>query len=517
MGTRYQTYEIDCSRGGLNGNPNVDALPSYAMVAPTRNINIHLGTRMPRGGTSHVDADPITGTPQILGGHDYRLKNGNQFIMRAASDGNLYKNATDVIKSGLNVLMFPSMVTADDCLFHCNGFDVPQVWNGVAASASDISEPAADWTTDPPIQFLLHGRGASKRLWALNKNGLFASKNFTASGDFQKFVTGAQSIRIDTQDGFGLQGMIEQGSDLFFMGKKKTYRLDDSDATPANWGYEPAPWFGGVSSWRLLVQTPNDIIAMMDDGEVYSISAVQEYGDYKAASLTRPAFMHKWIADNVNLDQIDKFHAVYDPIRRAVMFFVAKTGAIVINAAILFFIDRPPAEAWMVHDNASSASGYDASCSFMTPVSNRQKIYTGDYSGNLWVLQTENKDDNGNGFYSGFKTPPMHFENPRTTKDFNALRAVMQPEGEYDLSYKFWADGILEGNGTISLSANGEGSLDTFTLDVDALQGQDLIDSPADIGVIGKRLQLEMYNTASNQDFSISKILVDGMELGGRP
>lgn len=445
------------------------------------------------------------------------LRNGTQFIIRAGNDGKIYKNATTSIKTGLDTSAFPCFLAADNTLFHCNGANTPQTWDGAAVSTADITEPAADWATDPPHQILIHGRGASLRMWALNDTTLYASKNWAASGDFKKFVTGAESIYIDTNDGFGLQGMIEKAREIFIFGKTQTYRLDDSDATSTNWGYERAPWYGGVAHWRLLVQTPNDVIAMMEDGEIYSVSAVQEYGDYKAASLTRPAFMHQWIADNVNLTRISQFHALYDPVRRAVVFFMVKAGYTNINMAILFFIDRPPAEAWMVHDNDTYASGYDAACSFPVRKSaGNVKIYTGDYSGYIWELQTANKNDNNEAFYAGFKTPPMHLDNPRATKDFNALRCTMQPQGQYNLSVNFSCDGVPEGSGTVSMAGTG-GTLGSFILDTSTLEGTDLIDAPSDLGVIGKRLQLEFYNSNINQDFSVSKILIDAKELGGRP
>ena len=517
MGTRYKTYEIDCSRGGLNGNPNVDTLPPYAMIYPTRNLNLHLGTRQARGGSSYVDLAAMTGAPTILGGHDFTLRAGTQFIIRAASDGKIYKDKTTSIKTGLSATAFPCFLTADNKLFYCNGVDIVQTWDGAAAATSAITEPAADWAASQPHQMLIHGRGASLRAWAINPTTLYASKNFAAAGDFKYFVTGAESIYIDTNDGFGLQGMVEKSKELFLFGKTQTYRIDDSNATSTNWGYELAPWYGGVANWRLLVKTPNDVVAMMEDGEIYSVSAVQEYGDYQAASLTRPAFMHKWIQEYINLAQISKFHAIYDPTIRAVIFFMVKAGYTNVNIALLFFIDRPPAEAWMVQDNDSYASGYNAASSFLVRKSvGSMKVYTGNYGGILWELQTANKNDNSNAFYAGFKSPPMHFDNPRMTKDFNNLRVVTQPAGAYNLSIKYACDGVAEGSGTVSMAGTG-GVLDSFTLDTDSLQGNDFIDSPIDLGIIGKRLQFEAYMSTVNYDFIISKVLIDAKELGGRP
>lgn len=65
MAYRGQTYSIDCSRGGLTGCPNIEAIDATMMVSGTKNVNLHDGGRQKRGGTQHVNAISYAG-PELM-------------------------------------------------------------------------------------------------------------------------------------------------------------------------------------------------------------------------------------------------------------------------------------------------------------------------------------------------------------------------------------------------------------------------------------------------------------------
>ena len=374
MGYSGSTFIIDCSQGGLNGNPNGDAVAPSMMLYPTRNLNLHNGVREPRGGSSHVYAAAFSGAPEVRGLFDFMLRDGTQFLIGYTADGKVYKNDTDTIKTGLSTSEYPAFEQGENKLFVTDHEHTPQIWDGAAASTSDISDPAADWTTYPVIQFVRHGRGASQRMWAINQLGVY----YSVGTDMEDFVsTGAGTIQIDTGDGFGVLGGVEFGDRLFLFGKWDTYIVDDTSTTVAEWGYDKAQFKAGVAHHRLIVPLPNDVLCMAEDGEIYSVTAVQQYGDYKLASLTRPSWMHKWIQENVNLAQIAKFHAVYDPYIRAARFFVVGAGQSAVDTCLVYFVDRKPDEAWMVH-SATAASGMKCACAAMVQKSvGNYKIYAG--------------------------------------------------------------------------------------------------------------------------------------------
>jgi len=517
-----KTFPIPCNRGGLTANPNIDMIKPTDMIHPSRNLNLHENGRKKRGGTSrrqHSDYDAaISGTPQMTGMYHFRLVDGTDHIITAGDDGYVYSAHDTTIDTGMSTTTYFDFETFEDELYIVDGKTTPQKWTGTGNTA-DVGDIPTDWTgTNFPQWIVKHGRGASERLWAggcpSNPEGVYASEN----GDGDDFSdANVTLINVETGDGFGIVGAVEYGDRLLMFGKRKTYIIDDLDTNVSNWGYDSSQWEGGAASFRLICKTPNDVVAMMEDGEIYSVTSAENYGDYKAASLTRPAFIHRWIKEHVRLSYFNDFHMTYDPVLRAIKIFVVRNGQSTVDTALVYFIDRPPEEAWMVHSNQSSVSGYSASCSALIRESaGLFKVYTGDYSGDVWELETANQNDNSAAYYGGYKTGNMPFENPRLEKRYKRGFMITQPEGSYDLVEDWWVDGVTQTQRTTSLAGAG-GILGAFTLGTSLLGGDEVVDSVFQLGAKGKRIQFEVYNSSVNEDFFVSQMLIDYKELGGDP
>ena len=520
MGYSGDTILIDFSKGGLVMTPNMDAIPAFQMVEGTRNLNLHNGGRQPRGGTAKDNATVISGSPRIMGLYDFRLRNGTVFKVFATADGKIYKNYTDTIKTGLGASKIAWFETFGNELFFCNGNDQPQTWDGVAAGTSNLTSLPSDWTgTNHPRQVVKHGRGNSERMWYLGcpttPHRIYASPdgNGKLMGDASVIT-----IEIETGDGFGITGGIEFGDRLIVFGKRKAYVINDASLTPADWGYDAAQWDGGVAHHRLLIRTPNDIVAMMEEGEIYSVTAAQEYGDYRMASLTAPAWMHKWIQDNLNLGLIEDFHGIYDPLIRAVRLFVVRSGQTQADTCLVYFIDRPPDQAWMIQDNLSYDSAFKASCSALFRKSpGIYKVYTGAYNGFAWETETNTRNDDGNAFYAGYKMPDINTGNPRHTMEFSSLRLIQQPSVTYSTQLRWSVDSVPKDSKAIPVTIVG-GTVGTFVIGTDKLGGANLLtDSAVDLGEQGKRLQLELYNSVANQKFFHCGAMIDYRDLGASP
>jgi hypothetical protein len=501
-----QVYLIPCDRGGHNYNSNIDLIPPTAMVM-TRNINLHHGAREKRGGTSKVNETAITGTPEITGLYQFIKRDGEKYIIVGANDGKVYADYTTELKTGLAATGVPMFETMDNALFVCNGVDLPFMTDG--AIATDMTDIPADWTgTNFPKMLVNHSKGNSRRLWALGfaDGSCYASKNNDGT-DFGD--ANVVKIPLSINDGYGTLGGFEWGGRLFACGKWKTFLIDDTDAATSNWGYEEAIWENGVGSPRLIVKTPVDVHLFTEAGDVYSVSQAQEYGDYKMASVARPAFMDRYIRTYMDLSKIDKFHGTYDPVLRCVKWFCCRKGVSYNDVCLVYFIDRPPAEAWVVHDSQTAAGGYRASCSALVQKSiGTSVIYTGDYAGRVWELETVNRNDGGVGYYGGFRLPYLSVDNPRFAKLFDKGRIICTPSGDYNLQINMWVDGANAGSATAHMGGVGS-ILGALLLGTDRLGGEQLIDSPFTVGVVGRRVQLEFYNTGINQSFSVSQLLLD--------
>lgn len=517
MAQRTETYQLPFERGGFNANPNLDLITPISMVEGSRNVNLHNGGREKRGGT--VLSYTLPATPQIMCVQDFTLSTGTQFIVAATTEGKIYKNSTTTIKTGMSANNRFWMLSLRDTLYICDGETTPQTWNGAAAATSSITGVPTDWTgTNFPTMMFTHSNGAAFRNIALGAPLNLDTVYLSASNNGQDF-SDANVIRvvIPTNDGFGIVVGAEFGERALLFGKRKAYILNDADPSTSSWGYIPVQWEGGVANRYLLVKTPNDLIAMMEDGEIYSVVTAQQFGDYRAASISRPSFMHKWINDNVNLALIGSFHAIYDPVVRAIKFFVIRNGQSRVDTALVYYVDRPPQEAWSLHDNQSANSGYRASCSTIVRVSaGDYKVYTGGYAGEVWKLEQLARSDNSSAFSSANRTPQLTFDQARLTKLFVGGRISLIPKGDYQINIKWWVDGIAQTDVAVSSVGTG-GIYGTSLYGSSYFGGQEILDPTFELGQIGKRIQLQFENNSANEDYFFSACYLDFKWIGKMP
>lgn len=454
----------------------------------------------------------LTQPSKITGIKDATFQNLQQSIINSDSDGKIWKDQTSVLKTGLAKNRFPSFAFLNNILFMTNGANVLQAWDGLAASTSDLTNPASDWTlnNDAPVQILVHSRGNSRRLVAIGAAGTPTTIYLSAVNDGNEFVTGLVTLIIDTYDGYGIIGGISFIGRLVLFGKKQAFIVDDSDvATPANWGYSSARWQGGAINWRCIVETDVDVHVMADDGEIYSISAAQEFGDYKRASLTLGSFMHNWIKNNVRTEAGAKLHGVYDPIERAVNWFVVRKGHVDVDTCLIFYLDRPIQEAWMVRDNQDNPSGYNAQCSAIVRHNKKYPtVYTGDSSGYLWKLNQSIASDNNLAYVSKFKTPILNGGLPNVIKSFVRGRILAIPFGTNPITVDAWIDGVKQAPQTVTLGGT-EDLYGTGVYGTAVYGGLNTVDVVFPIEASGKRLQLEISNSTNKGRFKIMQILID--------
>ena len=525
MGYRGKSIAIAANRGGYYNSPNLDLVAQEMMVGSTKNINLHEDAREKRGGTSQIESG--YGGSQIMGGFDFTMNDGTQFNMVGTTDGKIWKDSSTSLHTFATTGQYVSFEVMNNVLYICNGANIPQVWDGSAGTTSDITLTPTDWTgSNFPSHMVIHGKGESERLWAIGAkpNIIYASElnDGTSEADFSD--ANVTTIQIETSDGFGIVAGIEFGDKLICFSKRRAYIVDDTNTDDTKWGYQSAQWNGGVGHHRLLVRTPNDLFAMMEDGEVYSVTTAEQFGDYKEASISRPAFMDKWLRENARFTDIEKFHATYDPELRLIKWFIVRAGQTQVDTALVFYLDRAvrysPTEAWMIHDNQSNASGYSASASWNyrldPPEDHRDYIYTGGYDGVVWDLEEVNRNDNNTAYTGAIKTPHMPFGDARLTKKFRRGWISTTAQGSYNLTVNKWVDGVQLTSSTISLAGVGA-ILDSFILDTDVLGGGELLSKDFDIGAVGKRLQLEFTNSGTDENFLISQIMVDVKPLGNRP
>lgn len=512
MGYTGQTLVIPQSSGGYQFRTNREGVDPQFLVGESRNFNLDRDGRRKRGGTQKVNGSAVAGTPRILGLFDFRLSTGS-FQVFTASDGNIYKNTTTTLNSGWSATAKPSFAVMGSTLYICNGYDAPQTWDGVAVSTSGLTASSADWSgTVQPFQFIAHGKGASRRLWALLGNVVY----YSVLGDGKDFAgTGSGKITIDTGDPRGLTGGVEFGDRIIVFTRDKAFVVDDSDADTANWGYQAAQWEGGAAHWRVIVKTPNDVVAMTEDGDIYSLSAVTNYGDYQQASIARPAFMDSWLREKAIMSRVGEFHAVYDTSLRAIKFFIHQLSGTQNDTALVYFIDRGPENGWAIHDNRDAASGYKASCSALVKSGpNNVFVYTGSYDGFIWKLESSTFSDDTSAYTMLLRSPRLTFGDIRNMKEFKRLIYTVRGGGDTDLTFNFAVDGVEEVATAFRDGATvwDEVFWDEFLWDTD-----DMVRDSVPIGNKGRNLEFEIIHDTIYQELFLGDVMLDYKVLGAAP
>jgi hypothetical protein len=392
------------------------------------------------------------------------------------------------------------------------GADLNNIWGDTAGNNLRPS----DWSgTNQPVALVSHGVRAQKRLWAVLNNYLYAS----ASGSDDMSDASVTTIKILTQS---LTALTEFGGRLLVFSKDKSYIVDDTALDTAQWGYQAAMWEGGCAHQGLVVKTPTDVMVIPESLEPFSVTASQQYGDYQIASLVRPCYLNKWIEANVDLTKIAQFHACYDPDLRCIKIFVVVNGKTLPDVAMVYFIDMGVQAGWTKHE-------------YMTPMisswvvrvsASDWRIYTGGSAGKTFKLESATLRDDSLIYRTEWSTPPLNFGNPRSTKRYDKMWVVMKPVAFETINVNVYIDDrsltggyyIVDEYGDFLVDENGNQIVseptDPWTITMEGAENI-LKNFGDDIGSVGTRIQLIIYNTLG-ENFFITQLLFDCAELGNK-
>lgn len=511
MGYVGNTAQVIMEQAGFTFRRDDKMAFAAALVDGSKNINFLEGGISKRGGTTLVSVGTIPGTnPAGRGIYNFRLQNGNTFIVFATSDGKVYHTTySNEIATGMSTSNFFNFSTFNNEMYIADGATVPKYWTGSGVVSSVT--PATSWATvGYPFQLIPHAKGASGRLWGITKGSVWASA-LDNGHDFSD----ANVIELPIYTESGLVGGVDFGGTLVVFSKTKAYIIDDSSTDTAEWGYQEAIWEGGVSHWRMIVKASNQLFLWTDEGLVYTISGVQATGDYVAASITRPAYIDRWIREKVTRANVENFNVTYDRTLRCLNYFVQVAGS-GNNTNLKYFIDRPPEQAWIPHDNTSYASGMKGSSSTEVFVSaGIYKIYTQDYVGQIWKHEQTTNADNGNGYESNIKFKPFDFDNLQMWKHFRSAAIRANAVSNFGLTIRLYVDGIRKTDRDLDISGTGA-LFDTAVFDTSVFASDQLVSIPFILGYYGYQLQLEIVNDVAGEDFFLSQMIINFKNEGVR-
>ena len=502
-GTQFRMPLLDT---GFRDDRNTQLLPPTALLTPSCNVNYHENGLSKRGGNSiMVAGNGHAGT----GIFQFLTPTINKMLF--VSNGTAYQtDYSNVLATGGSATNPTSFAQTSKYVFFADGQVTPQYWDGIAGSSSSVT-PAASWSGNMPFQMLRHtraGSGAGDRLWAVTPDALWYSKLNTPTD----FLNGdAGSIPIDSIG--GLVGAADLGGQLFAFSKTQSFFISDTDASISNWGYINAIWEGGVGSFRLIGHGNNNLFLMTEDGLIYDLIGVLTTGGYNAVPLNRPAFVDKFIRDNVNLGNIQNFHVSYDRKLRAHKFFMQEGGS-GNNIALTYFIDKSPTSAWIVHNNTNYNSGYNATCSCEVRVSaGNYQIWTMDHTGNVWGLEQTSRDDAGNPYPVIINTKAQDLNQPRNNKHWMAMAMRGDASGTANFTMYPTVEGQALASQTFTMGGSGS-VFNTATFDNSTFATDLITTAPVGLGVYGRDLQLQLVENEVGVDFFLAELLYMVKPLG---
>lgn len=517
MAFKHQTYRLDFLEGGLSGSDNFDSVPETAFIIPSRNLELFNGLREKRGGTVKVNSTAITGTPKCLGLGVWSQSAAAANILSAHADGKVYKDQTTVIATGMSTANHFDINRTGDTMTICDGATTPQVWTG-SGTATSISTSAADWSGSAQPKFsVVHARGAERRLVMCGVPGFESSWYCSASGNYQDFgSTNVLKFTGAFPDGYGVTAAADFNQDLFLFGKRRTLIFNDADTNTANWGWVLAPWEGGAAHQNLVIKVDNDMYAMMDSGDIYSVRTVAQVNDYKKASLTRPAFIHRYMSQNVDLTKIADFHVSYDPTLRAILWWVIRIGFTTPDTCLVYYLDRQSPSNWSIWDGTdNNLSGLRATAS--TQIINTdgsQGVVTGDASGFIWKLNQPAHTDDGNAYNQVMRTAWQAFKNPRNEKRFVNARLICLVSGSVTINFRWFVDSTEQTSSNQVIVS--EGSVFPLTFGSSTFGAPTLTEVDIPLGQIGRRIMFDIEVPTGDQNLRLAELLVDFEDRGPR-
>lgn len=505
MGYGGREFRMPLTDTGFRDDRNTQLLPATALLTPSCNVNYHENGLSKRGGTSIA----IAGMGQSgQGGFQFFTPTIQRQLF--VSGGIAYQtNYSNILKTGMSASNFVSFCQTSQFVFFADGQSNPQYWDGMASSSSNV-EPATSWTGNMPIQMVNHtraGSGAGDRLWAVTPDSLWYS-DINAPTKFGSGTAG--QLPIDSIG--GLVGAYDLGGQLFAFSRTQTFLISDTGDV-STWGYTNAIWEGGTASWRLIGKANNNLYFMTEDGLIYNLIGVLTTGGYNAVPLNRPAFVDKFIRDNVNIGNIQNFHVAYDRKLRALKFFMQEGGN-GNNIALTYFIDKQPTSAWIVHNNTNASSGYNATCSWEVRVTpGNYQVWTMDGFGNVWSLEQTSRDDNGTPYPVIINTKAQDLDIPRNNKHWHAMALRGDASGTANFTMYVTVEGQSFPAQTFSMGGSGA-TFNSAIFDSSTFATDLITTAPVGLGVYGRELQLQLIENEVGVDFFLAEILYLVKPLG---
>ena len=418
-------------------------------------------------GTTKLNSAALASGAEIMGLKDvwfsgtggsstqHRVLHVGTVVMKDDADGSFAN-----INTGMEDAKIPNYCVYGDLLIYTsNGnTDVPQSWDGTT------NQNLAG--TPPNFAFSVVHKG---RVWA---SGVAANPSrvyYSALNNAEDWVgAGSGEINIDSDDGDRVTGLISHKDSLFiFKGPNKgsIHRIFGSAPTGSD-PFRRVPFSEEIGCvWQnSLFRFRDDVGFLWSDGNVYSLTAVDQFGDFESASLTRP--IRSWLDDHLNFSRLQYAWAATLDTHGAVLFTVA-TDTQTNNNIMLMMDYRFQPVRWSRWDAFSGG----CVAHIVDPTdSNRHTIMSGGNDGFVRKHYQETRTvDTTTAINYRVKTPFTDYGVPFNTKILENAGTLIRPKGGFNLTFGWDRDSGP--SQTHPISQSGGAQLGSFVMGTSRLGG----------------------------------------------
>ena len=523
-----QVVRIPVGSLGLMTDLPQGTLPSATLL---RAMNAHFENSYPEkcpGSRKWNETALATG---ILQFSDWWPNSTTQRVIAIGANGKTYRFkdayvSAELTPSGsapttLNVSEYLSMVVGgqesegdDRKLFMFTGNDPVQVLVADGLVRRNLTSPAADWATSPPLGGIIY-RNA---LFAFAGHRVYRSletnhEDFTSSGTSQ--------YAVFPGDGeFVVNAFIYKTK--LFVSKYPTgvFYLVDTDDDPDNWYFTKVqPNVGGISP-NGVCPGGDDIFMMSEFASLISLTAAFQLGDIQSSDIFTLLKNKNFVDEEISTSNHHRVQGVYYKDKQQLVFCMAARASSSNDRVLVVSLKeaKSPKISWYDKDQANCLALVKDSNRIERPLygANDGFLYQMDMP-DRWVGSASDSETASAGYLFDIETPHIDFReiNPlwaEQAKNFDWLEVIFIPTGNWDLSVDVFIDGAF--HRTLQYSMNGNNPLGNFYLDQSRLESGAERVIQKQLGGRGKTIAFRCYNSGTGENIKLVALRV-GLQVTG--
>lgn len=511
------TAPIPLGAEGLRTDDAQSTLPPNVLIEAF-NINLFANQIEKAAGSLKLNATALS--DKIVALHDWHPNSSAQRLIAITADGKAYRDTGDLtftsqtaINTGYGVLNNSShfaeggLETAgrDKKLFLFTGGNRQmKVLSADGTSFSDISAPAADWSSNYPTFGMQH---RSRMLAFGNANDphrIYLSE----TGDHEDFAGGgALTFSIFPGEGDRLSGAFNFNGRLFLLKAPfGVYYLDDSQPSSANWAIRKISSSYGTASNHSIVVALRDVLAGNATGSITSVAATEKFGDIESGDILSILRIEDYMRQITSSSAVSSMSSVYYQEKKQAFFSYQSTSGINQDRLLIVDLGKQTPRAYLYDKDQPSCLALRKDDDNIA-----RPIYGNDEG---YVYQMDNRatrDVGGSGYTGVFQTPHIDFSyvDPSLSsknKIFQFLEIVFEPTGSWDVDVEVYIDDELVE--TIQFAQATGPTLGDFVLDVDTLTGTSPQAIRKPLHGMGRRISFKIKNANVGENFKIQNLNV---------